>query len=186
MKIYNKPGSKERIFEMFQKVNKVLIKEDINQGEEVAQITLNGFPHFLRKIDSTHFYMNYGDSTKKGWPYHVGQHEGSPYYEDIVNWLHGGPSPDGKTYQRNTNESTDFDKYEDVIFLDGSEADEALEILDNQGEDAALEYLKQWHSPGQHMGSQQLGHGTSDKTYEKDGYIMSWNFPLGYIGYKII
>lgn len=80
------------------------------------------------------------------------------------------------------NESTDSDKYEDVVFVQGEEADEPLEILRNQGQDAALEYLKQWHSPGQHMGSQELGHGSSDQTYEKDGYIMAWNFPLNYIG----
>ena len=80
------------------------------------------------------------------------------------------------------NESTDQDRYEDVVFMQGEEADEPLEILRNQGEDAAMQYLMQWHSPGQHMGSQELGHGSSDQTYEKDGYTMAWNFPLNYIG----
>jgi len=79
-------------------------------------------------------------------------------------------------------ESTDQDRYEDVVFLQGDEAFQPLEILDTKGKDAALEYLKQWHNPGQHMGSQELGHGSSDKTYEKDGYIMSWNPSIGYIG----
>jgi len=32
------------------------------------------------------------------------------------------------------------------------------------------------------MGSQELGQGSSDQTYEKDGYHMAWNFPLNYIG----
>ena len=80
------------------------------------------------------------------------------------------------------NESIDTDNYESVIFLDGSEADEAFEILNNDGEYAAMEYLKQWHDYGNHMGQQELGHGTSDETYEKDGYIMSWNSRIGYIG----
>ena len=79
-------------------------------------------------------------------------------------------------------ESTDRDKYEDVVFLQGDEAYEPLERLDREGPDAALEYLKQWHNPGQHMGNQELGHGSSDQTYEKDGYIMSWNSRLDYIG----
>ncbi len=88
-------------------------------------------------------------------------------------------------YQRRAaevNESTDQDKYEDVVFMQGEEADEALEILRTQGEEAALQHLMQWHQPGQHMGSAELGHGSGDQTFEKDGHIMSWNFPLNYIG----
>lgn len=79
-------------------------------------------------------------------------------------------------------ESTDQDKYEDVVFMQGQEADKPLKILSDQGEDAALEYLKQWHEPGSHMGKSELGHGTQDYTYEKDGYIMAWNPRIGYIG----
>lgn len=80
------------------------------------------------------------------------------------------------------NEATDQDNYEDVVFLQGDEADEPLNILNNQGEDAAMEYLKQWHDTGNHMGSDSLGHGSGDQTYEKDGYTMAWNFQLNYIG----
>ena len=82
----------------------------------------------------------------------------------------------------NIPESTDQDKYENVVFLQGDEAFQPLEILDSKGKDAALEYLKQWHYPGEHEGMQELGHGTGDKVYEKDGYIMSWNPYIGYIG----
>ena len=79
-------------------------------------------------------------------------------------------------------ETTDTEKYEDVVFFQGEEADEAMDILNNDGKDAALEFLKQWHYPGQHMGRHELPHGTQDKTYEKDGYIMAWNPYLPYIG----
>ena len=96
-------------------------------------------------------------------------------------------NPDVETFyfdikEKKINEATKDDKYEDVVFLQGSEADEALEILDNRGVDAALNYLKQWHDPGNHMGSDELGHGTADYTYEKDGNHMSWNPYIGYIG----
>lgn len=87
-----------------------------------------------------------------------------------------------KVVVRELKESTDMDRYEDVVFLQGDSADEALEILDNQGEDAAMDYLIQWHEPGNHMGSAELNHGSSDNTYERDGYIMSYNIPLNYIG----
>ena len=79
-------------------------------------------------------------------------------------------------------ESTDMDRYENVTFAQGDDANEPLEILNTQGEDAALEYLKQWHDFGNHEGTDQLGAGTSDQTFEKDGYIMSYNPSLGYIG----
>lgn len=84
--------------------------------------------------------------------------------------------------QKVIKESTDLDKYEDVVFLQGEEADEALDILNNEGKDAAMDYLIQWHDPGHHMGKNELGIGSSDQTYRRDGYIMSWNSSFGYIG----
>jgi ribosomal protein S6 len=74
------------------------------------------------------------------------------------------------------------DRYEQVVFLDGQEATHALNILMEDGQDAAMDYLKQWHYPGEHDGSNELGNGSLDKTYKKDGYIMSWSSSLGYIG----
>lgn len=98
-------------------------------------------------------------------------------------WRDNQPQPDKEaTTPSAMEESIDTDAYEDVVFLQGSEADEALHILENQGQDAALNYLTQWHMLGQHMGSQGAGHGSRDHTYEKDGYIMSWNTDLNYIG----
>jgi hypothetical protein len=79
-------------------------------------------------------------------------------------------------------ETTDTERYEDVVYMQGQEADEVMDILNNDGRDAAMEYLKQWHEPGNHMGRTELGHGTGDKTHEKDGYIMFWNPYLPYIG----
>lgn len=74
------------------------------------------------------------------------------------------------------------DRYENVAFAQGDDAVEPLEILNNNGPEAALEYMKQWHYPGEHDGNKELGHGTEDETFEKDGYILSWNSRLGYIG----
>lgn len=76
------------------------------------------------------------------------------------------------------------DKYEDIVFMQGDEAYQPLEILDREGPDAALKYLEQWHYPGEHQTSQTLGQGSDDKVYEKDGYTMTWNPRLGYIGLK--
>ncbi len=79
-------------------------------------------------------------------------------------------------------ESVEGDKYENVVFLQGDEAQEPLRILNDEGEDAAIEYLKQWHQPGNHEGNPTIGAGTNDNVYEKDGYVLVWNDRLGYIG----
>ena len=74
------------------------------------------------------------------------------------------------------------DNVESVVFLDGSEADEPMRILDERGEQAAMEYLKQWHYPGEHMTRSGFGNGTSDEVYTEGPYQMSYNRGLGYIG----
>ena len=73
------------------------------------------------------------------------------------------------------------DRYEQIVFLQDHEADHALNILMQDGEDDAMDYLMQWHQPGNHMTSEDAGFGSSDKTFERDGYTMAWNTSLGYI-----
>lgn len=78
-------------------------------------------------------------------------------------------------------EGMDNDRYEQVVFLQDHEADHALNILMQDGEDEAMDYLMQWHQPGNHETSEDAGFGSSDKTYERDGYTMAWNPSIGYI-----
>lgn len=66
--------------------------------------------------------------------------------------------------------------------MQDSEADEALDILDEEGEEAALEHLAQWHHPGEHETSDEESAGDDDDVFEQDGYILSWNSRIGYIG----
>jgi len=80
-------------------------------------------------------------------------------------------------------ESTDKERYERVVFLQGDEAEEPLSILDEKGPEAAINYLKQWHNYGEHEGSNELSNGSSDNIFKQDdGYILIWNTRLGYIG----
>ena len=72
--------------------------------------------------------------------------------------------------------------YEDVVFAQGEDATEPLEVLVNKGEKAAIDYLTQWHDPGKHMLREQPSRGSADSVFEKDGYILTWNHGLGYIG----
>ena len=74
-------------------------------------------------------------------------------------------------------------RYEDVAFTQMSDDYAEFErVLEEGGEDAALEYAKQWHHPGSHDCRPNPGYDTSDEVYEKDGYILSWNSSIGYWG----
>lgn len=75
-----------------------------------------------------------------------------------------------------------YNRYEDVVFLQGEEANEAIEIIQRDGPDAGIKFLSQWHCPGEHMMRDELPHGTGDNVYHGDGYLLFWNSTLPYVG----
>ena len=76
----------------------------------------------------------------------------------------------------------DTARYEDVVFLQGEEADKAIEIIQRDGPDAGIKFLSQWHYPGEHMTRDELPHGTNDNVHHDNGYILFWNNMLPYAG----
>jgi len=74
--------------------------------------------------------------------------------------------------------------YQRIVFFQNSEdSDEPLRILDERGEDAAIEYLAQWDCGDAGEEFDEPASGDSDDVYESDdGYRLSWNTRLGYIG----
>lgn len=77
--------------------------------------------------------------------------------------------------------------YESIVFLHGKEASEALNILNNDGEEAAFEFLKQWHNAGDRYQSSDMDVGETDTVREfpaEDGgtYYLVYNTPFEYIG----
>lgn len=74
-------------------------------------------------------------------------------------------------------------KYQDIIFLQGSHADEALSLMDDFGIETAFKHLLQWDNGEAGELRDEPPHGSSDRTFEgSNGYIMSWNKGLNYIG----
>ena len=72
---------------------------------------------------------------------------------------------------------------ERIVFMQGDEASKALDILETFGLKDAVEYLAQWHNPGSQEEADEPAAGSSDSTYEtEDGFILTWNDSLGYIG----
>jgi hypothetical protein len=78
--------------------------------------------------------------------------------------------------------------YQEVVFMQGEEAREPLKVLEDQGEQAALEYLKQWDAGEGGEESEEAPWGTSDTVYwneerhRDEDYVMSYNKGLEYIG----
>jgi hypothetical protein len=179
------------------------LKEEYDfAGEERA---FHNQQNFEDEMDQEVYFVVDNDFNKSHYPDLIGQTFEEPPAYAQVKLIKRGESIDtnrtlgDKDVQENSSDSlanqhgenakpqtidevTDTERYEQVVTLDGSEAAHALNVLMQDGKDEAMEYLKQWHQPGQGMGSETLGHGSMDKTYEKDGYIMNWNSSLGYIG----
>lgn len=236
MRVYSKNGSKERLVEMFQNVNKIKLSEDFgvepqstydlvnnvlnglkngeintqktntvtSDGENLVQLictdanenqinltfTVNltsgeqdNNIFNINNVELTKFNFNPSDESQ---PFNANGNDlaraNSEHAEEFIDLVKDYVVTNTNQSSESIEESTDQDRYEDVVFMQDEEAEEPLNILNTQGEDAAMEYLKQWHNPGQHMGRNNLGHGSNDEIYEKDGYIMSWNSRIGYIG----
>lgn len=76
-------------------------------------------------------------------------------------------------------------KYQHIVFLQENEAEEAIATLEEEGAEAAFEYLLQWdYGEGEETDTPPWG--TKDHLYRYfDGefeYVMSVNFVLPYIG----
>lgn len=74
--------------------------------------------------------------------------------------------------------------YENIVFIQGEQANKPLKILDEQGVTELLNYLSQWHYPGEHDTSSEPGNGTTDRVIEINGYLLTINTRFGYVGLK--
>lgn len=73
--------------------------------------------------------------------------------------------------------------YSRIIFLQGEVANEALTILENEGEIVTINHLSQWdYNEAEIEHQYKYPHGSSDTVYENESYVLSYNLPLQYIG----
>ena len=77
-------------------------------------------------------------------------------------------------------------EYMEIVFLQGDEAIEPLQILDEQGEAAAMKYMKQWDNGDDSLCRDEPGAGKSDTVYQEGDYLMNYNPRIGYIGLEKI
>lgn len=88
------------------------------------------------------------------------------------------------TEDRNEGRLRTVATYQSIVFIQGDEANEPLDILDRDGAAAAVRYLAQWDY-GDENGSPEMTEssaGTSDRQERHGDYLLTWNNRLGYIG----
>jgi hypothetical protein len=97
-----------------------LFEDGGNINSNIIVIYVNEYPYYLKKAgDTTHLYMaNSREGVDIVIPGHIGQYNGTPYYNDIRTWLKGGESPNGKKYTESFKEGGSIDvKKTDGRFL---------------------------------------------------------------------
>ena len=72
--------------------------------------------------------------------------------------------------------------YIEIVFFQGSEADEPLDILEVKGEEACMEYCKQWDYGDGFYESPAIPWGSDDDLFQDGAYILAYNTKLGYVG----
>lgn len=76
--------------------------------------------------------------------------------------------------------------YENVVFVQGEEAHEFLDLIDEMGASDALDYMLDYlgvYEAGTHEVVEDTPNGLSDQTYtDGDGFTLSWNTNLDYVG----
>jgi hypothetical protein len=75
-----------------------------------------------------------------------------------------------------------------IIFLEGENADEALDVYKNHGSEGALQFLDQWFDGDikNYEVFNEPAAGSSDRVYEISDYLLTVNTGLNYIGLELI
>lgn len=71
--------------------------------------------------------------------------------------------------------------YEDILFMQEHEADEALEIFKESGSEGLADYLSDWHFPGQHDTVDDIPYARCEQRFVEGEYIIVVNTDLPYI-----
>jgi len=73
--------------------------------------------------------------------------------------------------------------FAEIVFIQGWEAAEPLQILDEQGKDAAVDYLMQWENGEEQHQTDVIRNriGSRSQVYIRDNYVMVYSSSYEYI-----
>jgi hypothetical protein len=79
------------------------------------------------------------------------------------------------------NEDSSY-KYANIVFMQGDQAEEPLQILNEKGDSELVAYLSQWDNGEYYDLTDHVPWGKSDTVKYIGEYILTYNTPLGYVG----
>ena len=73
-------------------------------------------------------------------------------------------------------------RYENVFFAQEHEAVHLVDAIHNNGPEGVLDELTKHHHGGEHYVFDKEPWGKNDQTFQRGGYILSWNTSLPSVG----
>lgn len=82
-------------------------------------------------------------------------HQATTLIDQAEDWLNAGMSAAGRIacHSQPAREQVPVRRWISVVFLQDSEADEVLDMIDRDGPEVAMDHLKNWDYGGNHVGS---------------------------------
>lgn len=75
-----------------------------------------------------------------------------------------------------------YPAFASIVFMQGYDANEVFDILNEYGEIKAIEHLIQWDNGEYYDQSGQVPFPCTDETFFHCGYILNWSYKYNYIG----
>ncbi len=73
-------------------------------------------------------------------------------------------------------------KYECIIFIQGDGAEEVMDIIEEHGEEAGMNYLSEYdYGEGEIEELPEPPWGRADEQYWDNDYVMTYNYGLSYV-----
>lgn len=117
-------------------------------------------------------------------------HQAADGLDEVADRVMRAHEASGRIAWHSSPEPKDSRRWVNVVFLQGPEADEVLDLIDLEGVQAGIAHLVQWDFGDETTASafvngevyDELPAGQWDHSFEADGYVLTYNPQMGYVG----
>ena len=117
-------------------------------------------------------------------------HQAADGLDEVADRVMRAHEASGRIAWHSSPEPKDSRRWVNVVFLQGPEADEVLDLIDVEGVQAGIAHLAQWDFCDETTGAafvngevyDELPGGQWDRSFEADGYVLIHNPQMGYVG----